>query len=730
MLPARLVHRWARLPGAALLLTAATLALATAQPGRAQGLDKLDTSLKEIPADAAFYSAMLRNKEQVDIVAKSKAWAKLTSMPAVQQAWQVVQLQLALGGGADFAKFYNDPANKELIALLGDMLSHEVFVYGGGNAVGFIDVANQVVSAMRYGPLLMQIQGQNVAQDQAAARALLQALLKNVDNLQTPDIVIGFKLSKTEPAEAQLKRLEALLKEAEGKEPKLKGRVKREKVAGGEFLTLNIDGKLVPWDEVLAPLKQAEEKPGQTDMLIKKLSGLKQTVAVGIRKGYLLVSLGETTGVLTKLGQGKKLADLPEFKPLAKFADRRLTAVSYVSKALNVQISPSKKDVDGWVEVAEDWLKNANQLTDEQKKRIRKDLAELAKDLKANIPEAGATLSFGFLTNRGSETYSYDWGEHPLVDGSKPLAMLNHLGGSPIFAAVGRAKYQPEAYPKLVKWVKIAYSYVDDFVLPNLNDEQKEQYQKFTKVAGPLLKRLDDTTGKLLVPALSDGQTGFVLDAKLTSKQWFVGVPASEKALPLPEPAFLIGVSDAAKLEKAFGEYRSLANDILTELRKVDKDFPEFKVPPAQTRKLKGGTMYFYPIPEIGLDKRLLPNAGVASNLAVLTLSQEHTDRLLTPTPLKVDGGPLADTKRPLAGAAYLDWPALVDTVAPWVEFGVKMRAAQDGGDNADKEADEILKQARTVIDILKCFRGYQSATYVEDKALVTHGEAVYRDLP
>ena len=34
----------------------------------------------------------------------------------------------------------------------------------------------------------------------------------------------------------------------------------------------------------------------------------------------------------------------------------------------------------------------------------------------------------------------------------------------------------------------------------------------------PLLGRLDKTTRDLLIPALADGQTGLVIDAKLTSQ--------------------------------------------------------------------------------------------------------------------------------------------------------------------------------------------------------------------
>lgn len=723
-------------PGRLIFRTVAAVALAAtalcATPSRGADLDKLDFSIKEIPDDAAFYSAMLRNKEQIDIIAKSKAWAKLTSLPALKDAWNQAQLLLQFGPGAEFQKWTADPANKELLAVLGDMFSHEVFIYGGANSANFLELANQLYGGMRYGPTLMQLsgQGKGLTQDELMQAALMNVLAANIDKLQTPDLIVGFKLSDVKAAEKQLERLEKHALAELDKDANLKGRLKHQKVAGGEFLTFAIDGKLIPWEQILAPLKDAEQKPGQHAALLKKLSGMKQTVALGIRKGYLLLSIGESTAPLTKLGMGTKLTARTELAPLAKHVDQRLTGVAYMSKAFNTQIAPNQRDIDGYVQMAEEWLKTAD-LPADKKAKMKKDLAELAKDLKANIPEAGASVAFSFLTSKGGEAYSYDYGAHMAVDGSKPLTLLNHVGGSPIFAAVARAQYSPEAYPKLVKWLRVGWGYADEFLVPQLDDNQKEQYQKVMKVATPLLKRLDETTGQLLVPALADGQAALVLDAKLSSKQWFVAMPQSGKPLPMLEPAFVVGVSDAAKLEKAFAEYRNLANDVITAMRKVDPDnVPDFKIPPAQSKKLKAGTMFFYPLPEIGLDKALLPNAGLSEKVAVLTLSQEHTERLLTPTPFKAAGGPLADTKRPLAGAVYFDWAALMDALGPWVDYGADVAKQQAGNDDGGKQVEDVAKQVKDVLAILKCFRTYSSAAYIEGKALVTHSEAIYRDLP
>jgi hypothetical protein len=41
----------------------------------------------------------------------------------------------------------------------------------------------------------------------------------------------------------------------------------------------------------------------------------------------------------------------------------------------------------------------------------------------------------------------------------------------------------------------------------------------------------------------------------------------------------------------------------------------------------------------------------------------------------------------------------------------------------------DIRKQVRTVLDVLKCYRGSTSATYFDGKVLVTHSESAFRDL-
>jgi hypothetical protein len=281
-----------------------------------------------------------------------------------------------------------------------------------------------------------------------------------------------------------------------------------------------------------------------------------------------------------------------------------------------------------------------------------------------------------------------------------------------------------------------------------------------------------------------------VLDAKISSEQWHKSMPPAKEPLPMLELGVVVGVSDAELLKKAFGEYFAVANALLAGAHeKAPDEVPPLKIPPPQTHDLGAGMAYFYLLPkELGLDKKLNPVAGLSESVGVLTLSPRHCRRLLTKTPLQVDGTPLADVDRPLAAASAFNFAALIDAIRPWVDYGVEQAMAHasaaatekteiegvdefgvedgDAAEPAEEEADGteeealpadedasdardieefaleegefgpdpdmikmIVDQVYVGMDILKCFRGFSSATYVEGDAMVTHYEWHYKDL-
>ena len=125
------------------LLVAAVLAAGgwlAAQRTAAAELDKLDTSLKFIPEDAAFYSSLLHGGELVEAVAHSNAWSKVMQLQFVQQGLMLYNIQLAIPNSvpSKIDAFRQSPDGRKVLHLLGEMASDEMFVYGDESQVKFL----------------------------------------------------------------------------------------------------------------------------------------------------------------------------------------------------------------------------------------------------------------------------------------------------------------------------------------------------------------------------------------------------------------------------------------------------------------------------------------------------------------------------------------------------------------------------------------------------------------
>ena len=709
---------------AAVALTAG----AFASTSTAGDLEKLDTSLKLVPEDAAFYSAMLRNREQIEAIGNSRAWKRIMDMPAVQTGLMMYQMQAAdpESAPAMIEAALSNPETRRMIDTGLDMVSHEIFVYGDRDFVGFVNLLQQIMGAGQLGPLMAAAdpsQGMDMAPDQVQAAMLMGVMSENLDLIKVPNLIIGFKLKDTDRAAAQLEQLHAMATIVLGSNPQLQGRYKMTDVDGHQFMTLSVDGEMIPWDEV--HIENIPIERAKANKVLKRLRKLQLVVALGIRDDYLLLSIGSSTDCLARLGKETSLATRPEFAPLDKFAGERLTSINYVSKALNEQVATTKEDIDGLVELADMMLDEAG-LPPQLAARLRKDAAALAEDIKQEIPEPGATVGLNFLTDDGIEGYQYDYSEHKQLDGSKPLGLLSHLGGNPILAIIGRGKDSPESYDLLVKWMTTVWGYVGEFGVPQMAPPEREKFEEVVTLVRPLLKRLDNANRKMLIPALGDGQIGLVVDAKLESRHFIQALPPTERPMPMLEPALLVGVSDAALLLQGCREYGAVLKELVGVIRQIEpRSIPEdFQIPDPSITATGSGKIYKFALPkQLGVDPRIVPNFGLGESVAVFSLSLGHTARLLKKTPAEI-GGALADPNRPRATAVFFDFAGLVDAATPWVDLAVDALEAEWG--YAD---DSVRDQVHTVLQVLKALRGMSSESYFEGGALVTHWKLHIRDI-
>ena len=145
-------HWSSRLARLAILAVALAAAGWLAGPVAAAGeLDKLDTSLKLIPEDAAFYSSMLRNREQFEAIRNSNAWAKVREMPVVQMGLSLYQAQLGTPGSgpAKLQAAWKNPEVRKIVDLVADMVSDDVFMYGDDSCTDFLELMQDVSGAVQ-----------------------------------------------------------------------------------------------------------------------------------------------------------------------------------------------------------------------------------------------------------------------------------------------------------------------------------------------------------------------------------------------------------------------------------------------------------------------------------------------------------------------------------------------------------------------------------------------------
>ncbi len=695
------------------------------------------TSLKFVPDTVAFYSVSLRMREIFDKVAASRAVAKLQQVPVVQMGlgmamtqWQNPQFPQI----AAIKQLLADPQNQQLIGMLTDAVSHELFVYGGADFGEAIALINELNMASNAAQIEAAASGDMEQLPTIQFRKILEALDRRGDNLKLPALVIGAKLTDAAVAEAQLKRLETFLTAALAQQPALKERFVREQVAGAEFLTLRLDGSLVPWQMALQQAQGVD--PQQLQQLITKLTALKLAISLGVRDGYLLVSLGDNNQHLTQLGQQTLLYDRAELAPIRAAANKPITGVTYASAAF-IETAGSMENQLSQLGDVVTGLVSLTDLSDDLKNELNQDLDRLFAYVATHAPKPAAMSAYSFLTAEGWESFSYRWSTDGAWDASAKLTILQHLGGDPVAFWAARRKADPDQAEMLAELFTRLVYYAENIPLDQLDPDQRDVYAQVKEQILPLFDEMATVTRDKLVPAFADGQGAIVLDAKSVSDKWLAWM-FTDNELPMLELGIVSGVSDAALVKEAFSAYFDIAQRMVDKLHELStgdlkdafpNEIPAMQLVPPQSKDVGDGSVYYYALPaDSGLDAQLAPNAGLSKEFMVASLLPQFTARLLARTPL-AGQGPLAQDDRPLAAAGHLDFPRLIDAIEPWIDYGLQVSMGFDPDGAAGGPMGDVPQQVHDVLQVIRCFRGVSSATYLEANSTVTHAQVRFADL-
>jgi hypothetical protein len=113
---------------------------------------------------------------------------------------------------------------------------------------------------------------------------------------------------------------------------------------------------------------------------------------------------------------------------------------------------------------------------------------------------------------------------------------------------------------------------------------------------------------------------------------------------------------------------------------------------------------------------------------------------MLVPRKLET-GAALATFQEPLAAAAAVDFPAVVDAIEPWIAYFTRYGCVQQRDGEVDPDAElsqadenaeatEALEHVKVVLEVARCLKAAVVETAPRDGATVTHWRNLIRDLP
>jgi hypothetical protein len=775
----------ARIAGIVLVLVAMCGGIGRA----ADGIESSGVAM--IPHDAAFVSSTLRLREQWQRFAKSNAYAALRKLPAVSRGLDSLEEQKLQPGSplSMLATFMELPENVQALELLDDMVATDTFVYGEPSCVAFMQLVKKIQQAQNAAGMLRLASGdasvggfdvdlldgieleemeddddkgaagrrpipvrpvrfqvaeaeEQISADELTTRLIVKTLNENLDLIVVPDVVWGFKTTKLDAGKSQLKRIEVLVKLITQANPALADSLQRRKVAGGELVTftLDVDPRLLR--EAATGLEDYEQ---DLEKVFEKVGALQVVIALGIIDDRVILSIGDSIDHLEKLavkgGDRRGLLSTKPFEPLLAHKGKPITAVSYLSEEMARAVGPSATDIEELAELSDE-IADLADLPDGAAAEARTSLAKVVDGYRKRLPVPGPWMAFSFLSEQGYEGYVWDWSKNYPFDGSKRLDLLEHAGGAPLAALAFRSKTDLAQFDDFVSWAGMGRSFFMKYLLPKADEDDREKITEIDEHLLPVAKKAIDVVRAKILPALADGQVGFVIDGKSTIKRLHKTLPAAAEPLPLVEPAIVLGLDDPKLFREGMSDLFELADELVDAVRELNPDAvpAEYRVPEPLKAKVDGGTLWSFGIPGSGFDDKLQPSLGVGDDAAVLTLVPKQAGRLLLQTRLET-ASQLSKFDEPLVAAAALDWAGLVDALQPWFVYLTRYGCVQQrdgtvdaggelGPDDENAVAKDALVQAKVVFEVLKSLRVAAAETAMQSDALVTHWRNVIRDMP
>lgn len=681
-----------------------------------------ETSLRLAPIDAATYSGSFQLQRQWESFMDSEVVKAVLATPFAQTvksdflaSWEDGQLQIVRQNSST-------PLAKSILALLQDMFSNEAFFFADSDLSVAIVEANVISTQI----------GASATSSQFDIREILTK--EQLDRIPFPNMVLGFKLSEPERGLIQIDQLEGITRILLSQFPflqPLSDQFQRVEDERGTRLALTISNQAVPWDFLAEQL--GPQQSDTLDYVREVFAGRSLTITIGLLDEFMVFALSDLPEEIASLGSGSTLADHEHLKPVMKDSEKDLATLSYVSDDYSAAIFEANlKNYFSKIygQITEQLVPVLGPLPDFLD-GLESDLAWLDAGMDEFVPEFRGATSYTFFNESGMAGYTYSRTEPVLLDDSKPLEILQHMGGDPLAMIAFREQYHPEYFQfsrevvrKIVGYLAAYHETLD----PSSRDHAQLGFVLNDVV--PMVTELADLIETKFLPALKDGQQGWVFSGgEMTSRQWLADMPVSDTPLPLPEFAVISGVSDRDLLISAYDEAFTLCDSVVAKVRQIDpKAIPAgYDVPRPNESTTAAGLKYFYPIPEdCPVPKAMAPQATFLTDYMISTYSDYQSEKLSSATPLE-SGSWAIDPSQNLMSAVYLDLGGAIEFFVPWVQYAV-VNATGDLNEYLIPPASEFSgmtgKDLMQVVEALKACGEGVSYSHSADGGSVTYWES------
>lgn len=673
-----------------------------AHPPRARASDDLSsTALSIAPADAAFFSSSTNLADAWKDLADSNLVRRLRGVPFLKQLEAEFNQQWANPQGQleQVKSTIENPNVRNLIKLGRNMMSEEMFVYGSSDWNGFMsglyDIQRDMTEIMSGGPEAME-------------EFVMTLSKEDLDKIVIPTTVIGFRLPDDENARLQLDALEGIVRLAGGQIEQAKPflrLLKRTDLEDGQTLAFSLDTTVIPMELL------DEDQREMAAKAMELLEGRSLTIAMGVKANILLIGFGESGSLLETVGDSaENLLDHTAMSVLKEAQPENLRSISFVSQEFregqwNMNFGSYFQRMSSQFAMAIAEEADSAENFQQWQAEIAQDATWLDEQVASMKPEFGPMVAWSSATGSGTEGYTYDWTANQNFVNAAPISVSEHAGSSPLLLACFKQSPIPELGEMFGYILENGPNHLRRFVeLAESEESERERVNEIIDQSMPLLEEAFRIISGKIAPSLAENESLLAIAGKWGTTTLGPDLPEPEQPLPLPEMAIALKVSDREMFLEGCSDLFDLFDKVVEQVRSSDPEAvpPNYTVPRPEAEDVDGGTKFTYAsltesLPLPGFAPQMLIN----DECLVLAYSDRQAADMLEAKPLESRPGWMT-TSTPVAAFSFVDFAGMVQSVRPWIEFGLSV--ADIGMEDPIAPVNGPIPTGSDILQIWDCF--------------------------